>query len=63
MWRAHQEGQEGGEIFLKGDISWAATRNTNLVQEVQQEMARLRTLQSSPLLSRVHSLRDEYLDM
>nr|XP_045598328.1 uncharacterized protein LOC123758239 [Procambarus clarkii] len=63
LWAAHQERQQEGAADPRGDQLTAAARNTHLVQDVQREMAKLRTLRSSPVLSQVLILRDEYLAM
>ncbi|KAK8390133.1 hypothetical protein O3P69_012995 [Scylla paramamosain] len=50
--------QQEGSIVTR---SQAAQRNSRLIQEVQREAARMRTVLSSPLLPRLQRLRQAYL--
>ncbi|KAK3879052.1 hypothetical protein Pcinc_016336 [Petrolisthes cinctipes] len=44
-------------------LAWVVARNDHLIQEVQREAAKLRTLHSSPLLAHLQKMRIEYLRM
>nr|XP_027232476.1 uncharacterized protein LOC113823944 [Penaeus vannamei] len=54
------EQKAGGTHLPDPDI--ARNRNARLTLEVQKEMARLRTLWPSPLLSQLHQMRDDYMN-
>nr|XP_053629725.1 uncharacterized protein LOC128686725 [Cherax quadricarinatus] len=56
-----QERSQQSDTHLQGHYQEALTRNTILVQDVQREMAKLRTLQTSPVLAGLQVLKDQYL--